>query len=346
MSLVELHEGQKLEDVADPGGSFGFGLVDHADEWDYIRATVRRLASSQQWAVCSACLDHWQQGEPFGLERAARAGKMTSFRARAVWVALRRYVFRPGLPAPKLQILSDELAEHRRQWGAGNRRRKPVPGQRCAKDAPKRATTRQQLTTPNNRPAVNSRELPSTRDMVSEELRRSEWLQKQQEDEEDRQERQRRWRLMRRGYPEQLLAIRRGLDMAANGERIPFRNFLRRAGFNYGAHCRPGITRGSPKTWMLFLETSRHHPSGQEFWTMQVCRDPDDGELLLSGLRGSAAIGCGDGDERWGQVLDSQNDNLIYQSLLSVIATADRSLLQFGQAFRLGWVERIMGEGE
>ena len=79
---------------------------------------------------------------------------------------------------------------------------------------------------------------------------------------------------------------------------------------------------------------------------MQVCRDPDDGEILLWGLRGSVSIGCSDGDDRWGQLLDSQNDNLIYQSLLSVIATADRSLLQFGQAFRLGWVERMMEEGE
>ena len=131
MTVIALRRGQLLEDVADPGGSFGIHSVDHADEWDHIRATVRRLASSQQWAICSACLDHWQQGEPFGLERASRAGKMTTGRARAVWVALRRYVFRPGLSAPKLQILSDELAEHRRQWGA--RERRPAK--------PKQATT-------------------------------------------------------------------------------------------------------------------------------------------------------------------------------------------------------------
>ena len=330
MTVIALRRGQLLEDVADPGGSFGIHSVDHADEWEHIRAAVRRLASSQQWAFCSACLAHWQQGEPFGLDRASRAGRMTTVWARPVWVALRRYVFGPGLAAPKLQILSDALAEHRRQWGARERRRPARPKRTAAAG---------------NRPANKLRELPSDRDMISKEFRRSEWLQKQQEDQEDKQERRRRWELMRRGDPDQLLAIRRGLDMAANGERIPFRNFLRRAGFNYGAHCRPGITKGSPKTWMLFLETGRHHPSGQEFWTMQVCRDPDDGEILLSGLRGSAAIGCGDGDERWGQVLDSQNDNLIYQSLLSVIATADRSLLQFGQAFRLGWVERIMEEG-
>ena len=185
-----------------------------------------------------------------------------------------------------------------------------------------------------------------TRDVISEEIQRSEWLQKQQEDEEDRQERRRRWELMRRGDPEQLQAIRRGLEMAANGERIPFRNMLRRAGFNYGAHCRPGITSGSPKTWVLFLETGRHHPSGQERWAMRVCRDPANGEILLWGHRGATAIRCGDGDERWGQLLDGQNENLIYQSLLSVIATADRSLLQFGQAFRAGWVERIIQEGE
>ena len=340
MTVIALRRGQLLQDVADPGGSCGFHVVDHADEWDYIRATVRRLASSQQWAFCSVCLDHWQQGETLGLDRAARAGRMTTERAAAIWVALRRYVFKPGLSVPKLQVLSDELAEHRRRWGSRERRRPAKP---------KRATTgdnsRQQLAATDNRPAIKPRELLMTRDMISEEFKRSEWLRKQQEDEEDRQERRRRWRLMRRGDPEQLLAIRRGLDMAANGERIPFRNFLRRAGFNYGAHCRPGMTRGSPKTWMLFLETSRHHPSGQEFWTMQVCRDPDDGEILLWGLRGSVSIGCSDGDDRWGQLLDSQNDNLIYQSLLSVIATADRSLLQFGQAFRLGWVERIMEEG-
>lgn len=341
MAVVELRKGQSLEDVADPGGSSGFFLVDHADEWEHIRTAVKNLASSQQWAICSACLDHWQQGELFGFVRAARAAKMTSVRARPVWMALRRYVFGPGLPAPKLQVLSDELAEHRRQWGARERRRPARPKQLKTPNS-----RRQRPTTAGNRPAVKSRELLITRDMISEELRRSEWFQKQQEDEEDKQERRRRWELMRRGDPEQLLAIRRGLELAVNGERIPFRNMLRRAGFNYGAHCRPGITSGSPKTWMLFLETSRQHPSGQEFWTMQVCRDPGDGEILLWGLRGSTAIDCGDGDERWGQLLDSQNENLIYQSLLSVIATADRSLLQFGQAFRLGWVERMMQEGE
>ena len=145
MALVELHRGQSLEDVADPGGSFGFCLVDHADEWEHIRATVRRLASSQQWAICSACLDHWQQGERFGLERAARAAKMTRLRARPVWVALRRYVFGPGLPAPKLQILSGELAEHRRKWGARERRRAAKPKQLTTAD-----NSRQQLTTADN----------------------------------------------------------------------------------------------------------------------------------------------------------------------------------------------------
>jgi len=68
MAVVELRRGQSLEDVADPGGSSGFFLVDHADEWEHIRTAVKNLASSQQWAICSACLDHWQQGERFGIE--------------------------------------------------------------------------------------------------------------------------------------------------------------------------------------------------------------------------------------------------------------------------------------
>ena len=242
------------------------------------------------------------------------------------------------------------LAEKRRQARkqaaeAASKRRKREEAARRRREAaeakPKQATTsdnrRQQATTDNRKPASNLQDASS---------QWAEWAEWFQQLEQDERERQRRWHLMRRGDPEQLLAIRRGLEMAANGERIPFRNMLRRAGFNYGTHCITGMTNGSPKTWVVCVETGRWHPSERMSWTIRVWRDPCSREVMLSGRRECYRIDCGkDISKDWGELLDSQNENLIYQALLSVIATADGSLLQFGQAFRAGWVQAMMKEG-
>lgn len=251
--------------------------------------------------------------------------------------------------------LAEERREARKQAAeaARKRRKREQAAKRrteAAEAKPKEATTshnrRQQATTDNRKPASNLQELPLTRDAIRQWVERSEWFQQAQQDEQEERERRRRWHLMRRGDPEQLLAIRRGLELAANGERIPFRNFLRRAGFNYGAHCIGRTDSGSPKAWIICVETGQWHPGEQMKWTMQVRRNPDSGEVMLSGRRECYWIECEDSvSKHWGQLLAQQSENLIYQSLLSVIATADGSLLQFGQAFRAGWIETMMKEG-